>query len=117
MDAKSTTGCRWTGRMVLHARDLLRLEEALADMAFLQQRNVGADRQLPRLHRERAIPLSRIRSRLIEAFDAPAAWRRAVKARTSAVVIVSSRRCPKKGVRCFFNRSSTTRRDRRRFVW
>ena len=60
--------------------------------------------------------LRRIRSRLIEAFEAPAAWRRAVKARISAVVIVIRRRWPKKGVRCFFRRSATTRSERRRFV-
>jgi hypothetical protein len=62
------------------------------------------------------IRFRQIRSRLIVAFAAPAAWRRAVKARTSAVVIVSNRRWPKKGVRCFFTRSATTRSERRQFV-
>ena len=60
--------------------------------------------------------LRRIRSRLIEAFAAPAAWRRAVKARASVVVFDISRRCVKKGVRCFANRSVTTRNERRRLV-
>ncbi len=42
---------------------------------------------------------------------------RAVKTRTSAVVIVSNRRWPKKGATCLANRSATTRSERRRFVW
>lgn len=58
------------------------------------------------------IRLRAIRSRLIEAFDAPAAWRCATNTRASAVPIAVMRRPPKNGLRCFSMRSVIVRSER-----
>src|SRR5262249_17759910 len=45
------------GKLLLHARELLRLEKPFPDIVLLQERNVRACHELPRLHRQRAHPL------------------------------------------------------------
>ena len=79
-------------RLAGNALELFPFEEALPDVAFLQEWNIEPHDQLPALHRQRERALQCDQIAVADALETPTACRHATYRRISGGVIVASRR-------------------------